>query len=81
MNFREELEFLIRARYPVLTIISNKPAWIPDVAVEIAGKRRKKSSKGAGEIRTSTSTLRQADTAQGATRRKNWAALVGGIVK
>ena len=45
MNFRDELEWLIRVRYPVLTIISNKETRVPGVVVAVANKRRKKAFK------------------------------------
>ena len=42
MNFQDELELLIRARYPVLNIISNEETRVRDVVVEVANKRHKK---------------------------------------
>jgi ATP-dependent 26S proteasome regulatory subunit len=42
VNFQDELELLIRARYPVLYIISNEETRVRDAVVEVANKRRKK---------------------------------------
>ncbi len=42
MNFQTELETLIRARYPILYIISNEEMRVQNVVVEIAQKRQKK---------------------------------------
>jgi hypothetical protein len=44
MNLQDELELLIRAHYPILTIISNKVTWVPSAAIKAASKRRKKPS-------------------------------------
>ena len=42
MNFQTELETLIRARYPILYVISNEEMRVQNVVVEIAQKRQKK---------------------------------------
>ncbi|MGA3142326.1 MAG: AAA family ATPase [Verrucomicrobiota bacterium] len=42
MNFQTELETLIRARYPILYIISSEEMRVQNVVVEIAAKRQKK---------------------------------------
>lgn len=42
MNFHEELDLLVRARYPVLNVISSEETRVRDVIVELAGKRKKK---------------------------------------
>jgi hypothetical protein len=42
VNFQDELELLVRARYPVLNIISNEETRVRDSVVEIATKRKKK---------------------------------------
>src|SRR4051812_14976080 len=42
MNFQTELETLIRARYPILYIVSSEELRAQNVIVEIARKRRKK---------------------------------------
>jgi adenylate kinase family enzyme len=42
MNFQTELETLIRARYPILYIISSEELRVQNAAVEIAKKRQKK---------------------------------------
>src|SRR5665213_347184 len=42
MNFDAELELLIRARYPILYIISSEETRAQNVVLEVAGKRRKK---------------------------------------
>jgi ATP-dependent 26S proteasome regulatory subunit len=42
MNFQAELETLIRARYPILYIISNEETRVQQLVVEIARKRQKK---------------------------------------
>src|SRR5271170_7749816 len=42
MNFRDELELLIRARYPILYIISSEETRVQEVVAEIATQRRKK---------------------------------------
>jgi hypothetical protein len=80
MNFHDELELLIRAGYPVLTIISNKQTQVRDVTVEAANKRRKTSSSRAEATHAST-VLSQPDSVHGVAKRKNWPALVGRMVK
>ena len=42
MNFQSELEILIRARYPILYIVSNEELRVQGVVEEIAKKRQKK---------------------------------------
>jgi hypothetical protein len=42
MNFQTELETLIRARYPIIYIISNEEMRVQNVVMEIAQKRQKK---------------------------------------
>lgn len=42
MNFQTEIETLIRARYPILYIISSEETRVQNVIVEIAAKRQKK---------------------------------------
>lgn len=42
MNFQNELETLIRARYPIIYIISSEETRVQNVVVEIAQKRQKK---------------------------------------
>jgi SpoVK/Ycf46/Vps4 family AAA+-type ATPase len=42
MNFQAEIETLIRARYPILYIISSEEMRVQNVIVEIAKKRQKK---------------------------------------
>src|SRR5438876_3067452 len=42
MNFQAELETLIRARYPILYIISSEEVRVQNLVVEIAKKRQKK---------------------------------------
>ena len=42
MNFQNELETLIRARYPILYIVSSEEMRVQDLVVEIAKKRQKK---------------------------------------
>jgi adenylate kinase family enzyme len=42
MNFHEELELLIRARYPILYVISSEESRVQNAVLEIAAKRRKK---------------------------------------
>jgi len=42
MNFQTELETLIRARYPILYIITSEEMRVQNLAVEIAKKRQKK---------------------------------------
>src|SRR5512137_811156 len=43
MNFAQELETLIRARYPILYIISSEEMRVQSLVVEIAQKRQKKA--------------------------------------
>ncbi|HYG21582.1 MAG TPA: AAA family ATPase [Verrucomicrobiae bacterium] len=42
MNFHTEIETLIRARYPILYIITNEEMRVQNLMVEIAAKRQKK---------------------------------------
>jgi hypothetical protein len=42
VNFLEELDLLIRARYPILNIISSEETRVRDAIVEMAGARKKK---------------------------------------
>jgi SpoVK/Ycf46/Vps4 family AAA+-type ATPase len=42
MNFHDELELLIRARYPILYVISSEETRVRDAVIDVAGKRRKK---------------------------------------
>ncbi len=42
MNFQTELETLIRARYPILYILSSEEMRVQDLVVDIARKRQKK---------------------------------------
>ena len=42
MNFQTEIETLIRARYPILYVITNEEMRVQNVIVEIAQKRQKK---------------------------------------
>jgi MoxR-like ATPase len=42
MNFQTELEILIRARYPILYVISSEELRVQNTVVEIAKKRQKK---------------------------------------
>jgi len=42
MNFQTELETLIRARYPILYIISSEEMRVQNLVIEIARKRQKK---------------------------------------
>src|ERR1041385_7123487 len=43
MNFQAELETLIRARYPILYIISSEELRVQNLIIEIAKKRQKKA--------------------------------------
>jgi len=43
MNFQNELETLIRARYPILYVISSEEMRVQNLVVEIARKRQKKA--------------------------------------
>src|ERR1700733_7265912 len=42
MNFQAEIETLIRARYPILYVISSEEMRVQNVIVEVAKKRQKK---------------------------------------
>src|SRR5580658_3218245 len=42
MNFHDELELLIRARYPILYIISSEETRVQSAVNEVAAKRRKR---------------------------------------
>src|SRR5438876_1348567 len=42
MNFAQEIETLIRARYPILYIVSAEEARVQDLVVDIAARRQKK---------------------------------------
>src|SRR5258708_8302153 len=42
MNFQTEIETLIRARYPILYIITNEEMRVQNLLMEIAAKRQKK---------------------------------------
>ncbi|HEV2210941.1 MAG TPA: AAA family ATPase [Verrucomicrobiae bacterium] len=42
MSFQAEIETLIRARYPILYVITNEETRVQDVLVEIAARRQKK---------------------------------------
>jgi hypothetical protein len=42
MNFQTEIETLIRARYPILYVLSNEEMRVQNVVVEVARKRQKK---------------------------------------
>ncbi len=42
MNFGEELETLVRARYPLLYIITSEEMRVQELLVELAGRRQKK---------------------------------------
>jgi hypothetical protein len=46
MNFHDELELLIRARYPILYIISSEETRVQDAVNDVAAKRRKRSLNG-----------------------------------
>jgi len=43
MNFQTEIETLIRARYPIIYIISSEEMRVQNVVIEIARKRQKKA--------------------------------------
>src|SRR6266704_171954 len=43
MNFQAELETLIRARYPILYIVSSEEMRVQHLVIEIAKKRQKKA--------------------------------------
>src|SRR3974390_711200 len=42
MNFASEIETLIRARYPILYLITSEEMRVQNIRVEIAAKRQKK---------------------------------------
>src|SRR5512140_3955703 len=42
MNFQTEIETLIRARYPILSVITSEELRVQNILVEIAAKRQKK---------------------------------------
>ena len=42
MSFQTELETLIRARYPILYLITSEEMRVQNILVEIAAKRQKK---------------------------------------
>ncbi len=42
MNFQTEIETLIRARYPIIYIITSEETRVQNLLVEIAAKRQKK---------------------------------------
>jgi len=42
MNFHDELELLIRARYPILYIISSEETRVQSTVMDIAANRRKR---------------------------------------
>ena len=42
MNFQTEIETLIRARYPILYIISSEETRVQDLLVDLARRRQKK---------------------------------------
>ena len=42
MNFQTEVEILIRARYPILYVISSEEMRVQEVLLEIASRRQKK---------------------------------------
>ena len=42
MNFQTEIETLIRARYPILYVITSEEMRVQNLVVEIAAKRQKK---------------------------------------
>ena len=41
-NFQSEIETLIRARYPILYVITSEEMRVQNILVEIAAKRQKK---------------------------------------
>src|SRR6266567_5910523 len=43
MNFQAELETLIRARYPILYLVSSEEMRVQHLVIEIAKKRQKKA--------------------------------------
>ena len=42
MNFHDELELLVRARYPILYVISSEETRVQEAVIEVANRRRKK---------------------------------------
>ncbi len=46
MNFQQELETLIRARYPILYVVTSEETRVQNLIVPIATKRQKKSLNG-----------------------------------
>jgi hypothetical protein len=42
MNFHDELELLVRARYPILYVITSEETRALDAVIDVAGQRRKK---------------------------------------
>ena len=42
MNFQTEIETLIRARYPILYVISSEEMRVQNLIVDLAAKRQKK---------------------------------------
>ncbi len=42
MNFQTEIEILIRARYPILYVITSEEMRVQQILVEIAARRQKK---------------------------------------
>jgi hypothetical protein len=77
MNIQDELELLIRGCHPVLTIISNKETWVPDMAEGFADKRSNKSSGKAAASATSKSATRRRSSVQRAGSGKNDPAFAG----
>lgn len=74
MNFKDELEMLVRTGYPVLTIISNKQTCDPGFAVKVANKRRNYCLPGATGTPGSTySQYQSSDAVEGAARQRNCA--------
>src|SRR5262245_44363413 len=62
MNFQKELETLIRARYPLLYIISSEELRVQSVVLDIAKKRQKKAyewSSSTGIVPVGTSIQSQ----------------------
>ncbi len=44
MNLQAEIETLIRARYPILYIVSSEEMRVQNVVVEVAERRQKKEA-------------------------------------
>ena len=42
MNFQTEIETLIRARYPILYVITSEEMRVQEVLLDIAARRQKK---------------------------------------